>query len=59
MVEQVALCIETHDLATRAESRVNTHHPLLSEWCREQKLAQILGKDEVLRRLAYALETIK
>ena len=45
MVEQVALCIETHDLATRAESRVNTHHPLLSEWCREQKLAQILGKD--------------
>ena len=45
VVKQVALGVETYNLTTSAESGVNTHHALLSQWCRHQQLAQIVGKD--------------
>ena len=45
MVQQVALRVETHHLATRSESWVDTHHALLSQWCREQQLTQVLSED--------------
>ena len=44
-MQQIALCIETDHLATRAEARVDAHDALLAEWGGEQQLAQILGKD--------------
>ena len=44
MVQQIALGIEAHHLATRAESRVDTHHALLAQWGTQQQLTQILGK---------------
>ena len=45
VVEQVALGVETDDFATRAETGVDTHDALLTQGCREQQLAQVLGKD--------------
>ena len=45
MMQQVALGIETYNLTTSAESRVNTHDALLSQWSRHKQLAQIVGKD--------------
>ena len=45
VVEQVALSVETHHLAARAEAWVDAHHALLAQRCREQQLAQVLGED--------------
>ena len=44
VVEQVALTVETDHLTACAEAGVDAHDALLSQWCREQQLAQVLGK---------------
>ena len=45
MVKQIALCVEAHHLTTRAETRVNTHHPFLTQRCAQQQLAQVFCED--------------
>ena len=42
VVEQVALCVEAHHLAARAETGVDAHHALLSERCVHQQLVEVL-----------------
>ena len=44
VVQQVALRIKADHLTTRAETGVDTHHALLSQWRTKQQLTQILGK---------------
>ena len=45
VVQQVALRVERHDLASRAESRVDGHDALLPQRRGEQQLAQVLGEN--------------
>ena len=45
VMQQIALSVEAYNLATGAESGVNTHHALLSQRCRHKQLTQIIGKD--------------
>ena len=40
--EQIALCVEHHHFASRADARVDAHDALLSEWGCKQQLAQVL-----------------
>ena len=44
MVQQRPLRVETHNFATCSETRVDTHHTLLSQRCRKQQLTQVFGK---------------
>ena len=45
VVEQRALCIETHHLTARAETGVDAHDAALSEWRRQQQLLQVGGEN--------------
>ena len=44
MMEQIALRIKAHHLTTSTETRIDTHHPFLSEGCAQQQLTEILRK---------------
>ena len=44
IMQQRALRIETHHLASRSESGVDAHHPLLPQRRSQQQLAEIFGK---------------
>ena len=44
VVQEIALLVEAHHLATRAEPRVDAHDALLPERCGKEKLAQVGGK---------------
>ena len=44
VVQQIALCIETHHLAARAETRVDTHHALLAQRGGQQQLLQVVDE---------------
>ena len=44
VIEQVPLRIQAHHLASRSDSRVDTHHALLPQRSRQEQLAQISGK---------------
>ena len=44
VVQEIALLVEAHHLATCAEPWVDAHDALLSERCGKEKLAQVGGK---------------
>ena len=44
VMQEVALCIEANHLTSGTISRVDTHHPFLSEGRGEQQLSEITGK---------------
>ena len=44
VVEQGALGVEHHHLASRSDSRIDTHHPLLAQGRGQEQLAQVLAK---------------
>ena len=44
VVQQVALFVQAHHLAARAESRVNSQHAFTSQRRSEQQLPHVLGK---------------
>ena len=45
VVEQIALCVDTHHLAARAEAGVDAHDTLGAEGRRQQQLAHVGGED--------------
>ena len=45
VVQQVALFVQAHHLASGAETRVDAHHPFPAQWGSQQQLAEIPGKD--------------
>ena len=45
VVQEIALFVQTHHLASGAESRVDAHDALLSQRSGKQQLAQVGGKD--------------
>ena len=45
IVQQVALCVETNHLASRAIPRVDAHYPFLSQRRSQEQLTEVSGKD--------------
>ena len=43
-VEQRALCVKANNFASCAETRVNAHHSLLTQWSCKKELTQIFSK---------------